>query len=121
MSSVNQVTLLGRVGQEPKSNTAHSGTVVTKVTLATSRKYQDKEETQWHNIVVFGKAAEFAAKHIHKGDCIVVIGEIKYEKYTNKEGKEMFLTSIYASNIQLCAKANNNHSCPANDLPEDVF
>lgn len=119
MSSINQVTLLGRVGQEPKVTTANNGTTIAKLTLATSRKYKDQEQTQWHNITVFNKAAEFAGKYIHKGDCVVVIGEIKYDKYTNEKGEERSVTNIVASNIQLCA-SKQDKSCGqhTDDYPE---
>lgn len=118
MSSINQVTLLGRVGQEPKVTTVSNGTTVAKLTLATSRKYKDQEQTQWHNITVFNKAAEFAGKYIHKGDCIVVIGEIKYDKYTTDKGEDRFVTNIIASNIQLCASKQDKSCAQANDYPE---
>lgn len=122
MASINQVTLLGRVGQEPKVNTSASGVTVAKLSIATSRKYKDKEETQWHNVVVFNKAAEFAQKYIHKGDQVIAIGEIKYDKYTNDKGEEKFLTNIVASNIQLCSSVskqdNGGHAAQSNDLPD---
>lgn len=125
MSSLNQVTLLGRVGGEPKTSTSGNGTSIARFSLATSRKYQDKEETQWHNIVCFSKAADFAGKYVHKGDCVVVIGEIKYEKFTNKDNKEVFVTSILATNIQLCSSKNKEtcekHTDVGDDLPGDDF
>lgn len=125
MSSLNQVTLLGRVGGEPKTSTSGSGTSIARFSLATNRKYKDKKETQWHSIVCFDKASDFAGKYIHKGDCVMVIGEIKYERYTNKEGKEMFVTNILATNIQLCSSKNEEicekHTDAGDDLPGDDF
>lgn len=120
MSSINQVTLLGRVGQEPKVTTVSNGTTVAKLTLATSRKYKDQEQTQWHNITVFNKAAEFAGKYIHKGDCIVVIGEIKYDKYTTDKGEDRFVTNIIASNIQLCASKQDKPCQAQSDFAPDM-
>lgn len=118
MSSLNQVYLLGRIGQEPKVSTSSSGTTIANMSLATSRKYQDKEEVQWHSVTAFGKAAEFAQKYIHKGDCVLVIGEIKYSKFTNQKGEERFMTNILVSNIQLCSsKAANNPPCQAAAAP----
>jgi single-strand DNA-binding protein len=114
MASINQVTLLGRVGQAPTSSTSQGGTPVTKFSLATSRKVGDAEETQWHNIVCFNKAAEFAGKWLGKGDQVVVIGEIKYNKYTDSEGVTQRMTTIVASNVQLAFKKNE-----PNDPPSD--
>lgn len=122
MASINQVTLLGRVGQEPKVNTSASGVTVAKLSIATSRKYKDKEETQWHNVVVFNKAAEFAQKYIHKGDQVIAIGELKTEKYTTDKGEERQSINIIASNIQLLSSANKQgnggHAAQSNDLPD---
>lgn len=120
MASINQVTLLGRVGQAPKVSTSQNGVVSARLTVATSRKVNNTEEVQWHNVVCFGKAAEFAKEWIHKGDLVVVLGEIKYSKYTNQKGEDMFVTSIMAGNIQLASKKlEGNTKQDDNDLPSD--
>lgn len=113
MASINQVTLLGRVGQKPTTSTAASGVSIAKFSLATSRKVNNAEETQWHNIVCFSGAADFAGKYLNKGDQVVVIGEIKYNKYTDNKGIEKVLTSIIANNVQQASRKEQ----ATNDLP----
>jgi len=105
----NQVQLIGRVGKEPMRNGS-----VTSFNLATTEKYKDKngewkEVTDWHNISCFGQLADFAQKHISKGQLLSIDGKIKYSE---KDGK--YYTNIVAINILFLSKKTNNSD---DDLP----
>lgn len=101
---LNDVNLIGRVGKDPEFKTINNITIA-KFALATSKKFfdkktnQKKEQTEWHNIVVFGKLAELVNKYCSKGRLIYVKGEIKYSNYDNKEGQKCYRTDINAKEI----------------------
>ena len=122
--SVNKVILLGNVGTDPKIINAESGKVVT-FSLATGEKYKDRrgevqEETTWHNIVVYGKQADFVEKYIAKGAQVFIEGRIRSRKYTDREGVERTVFEIVCANIQsLGAKPQQRQSgyYDSNDLP----
>ena len=123
MASINQVYLLGRIGQEPQYTEPNANLQVAKLSIATSRKNKDKEVTQWHNVVCFGNAAKFVQKYVHKGDIVSVIGEVNYNTYKNKQNEDVKTTDIIVNNIQLVAqkerKDNMAQSAQTDDLPFD--
>lgn len=80
MASVNCVTLLGRLGRDPKTSDAQ-GLTICRLALATTRRYkgrdgEKKEETEWHNVVVFGKTAEVAQQYLAKGSEVYIEGRL---------------------------------------------
>ena len=95
--SVNRVTLIGRVGQDPVVRYTGDGMAIANVSLATSQKVKGQEETQWHRLVFFGKLAEIVAEWVKKGIQMYVEGSIKYGKYTDKEGQEKTTVDIVCS------------------------
>lgn len=106
MASVNRVTLIGRVGQTPEIVTFSNGDKIAKLSIATGRKWRDRdggdhEDTQWHNIIVGGKAADVVEQYIDKGQQVFVEGEIRYRSYDDKAGNKRSITEIHAVNIQM--------------------
>ena len=112
---LNEVNLIGRVGKTPEFKTINDMTI-TKFVLATSKKFfdkktnQKKEQTEWHNIVVFGKLAELANTYCSKGRLIYVKGELKYSSYDNKEGQKCYRTDITAKEILFIDSEKKNSS-----------
>jgi single-strand DNA-binding protein len=107
---MNKVTLIGRVGNDPKTVQFENGKVV-NLSIATSKKWKNKEgekqeETQWHNVVIGGAIADVAEKYVKKGDLLALIGEIKYRSY-EKDGVKNYVTEIRAESIQLMPKTSN--------------
>lgn len=112
--SVNRVFLIGRVGSDVTIRTAGDQKVAS-FTLATSEKYKGKdgnmvENTEWHNISIWGKLAEVAEKYVTKGTQLYVEGKIKTEKY-QKDGQDKFIVRIVANSMQLLG------SKPQSDAP----
>ena len=96
---MNKVILFGNVGKDPEVKRLESGKVVAKFALATSESYTDasgqkQTETDWHNIVFWGKPAETIEKYVKKGSSIIVEGRIKYRSYENKDKVTVYLTEI---------------------------
>ena len=104
MASLNQVNIVGRVGQDPVTRTLQDGSIVVTFSIATSEKYNGEERTEWHNIVVYKQAANFATQYIHKGDLVHVFGKLQYRKWTDKEGAEHQVTEILARQVQSFAQ-----------------
>ena len=120
--SINKVILIGFVGKTPEVRTV-GDTKVANITLATTEKFKDKEETEWHNIAIWGKLAEVVEKYVDKGTQLYVEGRIKTEKYT-KDGQERFVTRIIASSLQLLGKkegASVPATAPESPAPRTTY
>ena len=104
---VNKVMLVGNLGRDPEMRALPSGQQVANFSLATSRRYKDrdgnrKDETEWHNIVVFGKQAEIAGQYLTKGKMVFVEGRIQTRSWDDKEsGKKQYKTEIICENFQM--------------------
>ena len=114
MASVNRVTLLGRLGRDPKTSDAQ-GLAICCLALATTRRYKGrdggkKEETEWHNVVVFGKTAEVAQQYLVKGSEVYIEGRLHTRKYTDKQGVERYATEVICESLQLGARPQGKSS-----------
>ncbi len=103
--SVNKVILLGHVGKDAETKFTPSGTAKTSFTLATNRRWQDKqsgewkEETDWHNITLW--KMEGIANYLLKGKQVYVEGRISTRSYEDKDGKKNYFTEVVADNVIL--------------------
>ena len=105
MSIRNKVTLIGRTGKEVETVKFENGQLA-KVSLATSEHYtnakgEKEEETQWHNLVCYGKTAEIMQKYVEKGKEICVEGKIIYRTYDDKDGNKRYSTDIKVDELVL--------------------
>ena len=96
---MNRATILGRLGQDPELRHTQSGKAVTTLSVATSEKRGDKEETEWHSVICWEKTAENCAKYLKKGQPVLVEGRIQTRSWEDK-GVKRFKTEIVASNVQ---------------------
>lgn len=94
----NSVTLIGHIGQDPKSIKTKSDRTMTTFSLATNESYtKDGKKvttTQWHNCQCFGKLGDTLVKYTKKGSQMAVMGKIIYNKYTDKNGIARVATNI---------------------------
>lgn len=111
MASVNKVVLLGRLGRDPETRYASDGgTPICHLAVATSRRYKDRdgnrgEETEWHNVVIFGRQAEVAQQYLKKGSEVYIEGRLRTHKYVGKkDGIERYVTEIVCESLQLGAR-----------------
>lgn len=97
---VNKVTILGNLGQDPEVRFMPSGDAVANLTLATSETWKDKqtgeqkEKTEWHRVVIFGKLAEIAGEFLKKGSKIYIEGKLQTRKWQNQQGVDQYTTEI---------------------------
>ena len=104
--SVNKVMLVGRLGQDPDVRYMPNETAVCNFSLATSRRYKNKdgervENTEWHRVVMFGKLAEIAKEYVKKGSQIYIEGRLQTRKWQTKEGQDRYTTEIVAENMTM--------------------
>lgn len=105
MGTVNSVELLGRLGKDPELRFTPSGSAVCEFSLATDRGGKgDDKVTDWHKVVAWEKQAEIASKFLKKGSECHVRGEIRYGKFTGKDGQERFTTEIKLHRLTLIGK-----------------
>jgi single-strand DNA-binding protein len=104
MRDKNRVELRGRLGADPVLSTTETGRSRASLRLCTNYEYKTAEGnevkvSEWHNIVVWGKAAENAAKYLAKGSEAEIEGRLQSRKYTDKAGVERYTTEIVANEI----------------------
>lgn len=90
---VNRVTLIGRLGRDPEMRYTPSGAAVARFSVATDENRKDQngnwvQDTTWHNIVVWGQAAERAAENLKKGNMVYIEGKISIRNWEDKEGQK---------------------------------
>ena len=119
MSSLNHVTLVGRVGRDPELRRTPNGTAITNMSLATSETWKDKqsgekkEATEWHRIVFYDRQAEVAEQYAKKGAMVLVQGSLKTRKWTDKDGVEKYTTEIQARELKLLSRPSEGGGAPA--------
>lgn len=113
--SLNRVTLIGNIGQDPELRTISSGAMVCTISLATAESYKDKntnewkENTEWHRVVLWDSLAKFVSDYLKKGSKVYVEGRIKYGSYTGQDGQTKYTTDIVASNLISMSKDGNGN------------
>jgi single-strand DNA-binding protein len=106
-SMVNKVILIGNLGRDPEVRTTPNGQTVASFTLATSRRWKDKdgnrqEQTEWHNIVVWGRQAETAGQYLTKGKQVYVEGRLQTRSWEDRNsGEKRYKTEIVCDNFQM--------------------
>ena len=102
----NRVQLIGHVGKDPIIKEFESGKKLANLTLATNDVYVSKkgdqvEQTQWHNIVAWGKTAEIIERFVEKGKQIGITGKLTSRSYDDKEGNKRYVTEVVVSELLL--------------------
>lgn len=104
MGSLNSVILIGNLGKDPELKFTQGGTAVCNFSIATTEKWSDdhgqKERTEWHKIIIFGKKAEAAAKYLSKGKSVFIQGKIQTRSWEDSAGQKRYTTEILAESWQ---------------------
>jgi len=127
--SLNKVMLIGNVGKDPEvryldggSAAGGQGTKVAQFTLATSERYRDrsgeqKENTEWHNIVAWRTQADIIEKYVHKGTQVYIEGKLRTRSWVDASGVKKYQTEIIADTLQLLGKRGDGEGAPAPSEP----
>jgi single-strand DNA-binding protein len=105
----NRVQLIGNLGQDPEIKNLDNGNKMARMSIATNERYKNAQgeyvtETQWHNVIAWGKVAEIAEKLLSKGSEVVVEGKLVHRNYADKDGVKKYITEVELYNILLMDK-----------------
>lgn len=115
MKSINKTYLYGRIGADAELRTFDNGVKKARFSIATSESYTNQngekvENTEWHNVIAFGKMAEIVEKYCKKGLRCIVEGKLNYGKYKDKNGVERYTTDIILQDLIMVDYAETNDS-----------
>lgn len=105
----NKVQLIGNLGQDPEIVTLDSGTKLAKFSVATNETFRNAKgekvtDTQWHNVVAWGKTAEIVEAYLGKGNEVAVEGKLVHRSYETKEGDKRYVTEIKCNELLMLGK-----------------
>jgi single-strand DNA-binding protein len=121
--TVNKVLLLGNVGKDPEIASTNGGTLVAKISLATSERFKDKQgewqgRTEWHNLVAYARGAEILRDYVHKGSKLYVEGRLTTRSWDDKEsGKKIYRTEIVIGDISLLSDNGRSGKAASEQRP----
>lgn len=107
MAGINKAILLGNLGRDPEIRYLQDGTAVANFTIATSRKWRDRESgdekshTEWHRIVAFRRLGEICGEYLKKGSQVYIEGRIQTREWEDKDGNRRWTTEIVAREMQM--------------------
>ena len=100
----NKVQLIGHLGQDPEIRNTDAGKKLVKFSVATNEIYRNAKgekvkETQWHNLIAWGKIADIVEKYLNKGSEIAIEGKLITRNYNDKEGNKKYVTEIQVNEL----------------------
>lgn len=108
----NRVLLIGNLGANPVVKELENGTNMAKCAIATHEYYMKDgnrvEDTQWHNLVAFGRTAEIVARYLKKGSEVAVEGKLTHRRYENSEGKTRFFTEVQITDLLMLGRPDKD-------------
>lgn len=124
---LNQVVLVGNLGNDPELRMVAGGQAVLTMRLATTESYLDRdrnrqERTEWHTVTVWGKRAEGLSRILSKGSKICVTGGLRTSSWDGNDGTKRYRTEIQARQIVLCGGGQQRQpSAPADDYGSSQY
>jgi single-strand DNA-binding protein len=118
--TMNKILVIGNLGRDPEMRYTPNGQAVTNFSVATNRRYtasdgEQKEETEWFRISVWGKQAETCNQYLTKGQKVYVEGRLKSRSYETRDGQTRFENEIFATDVRFLSAAGSR----ADDFPQD--
>jgi single-strand DNA-binding protein len=109
----NKVQLIGNLGNAPEVRNTESGKKLVRFSMATNEQYKNAQgervtETQWHNLIAWGKIADIAEKFLSKGTEIAIEGKLVNRNYMDKEGNKKYITEIQVNELLMLGKATGS-------------
>lgn len=102
----NNITITGKVGQEPELRFTPGGMAVLTFSVADTYGKDDKKKTTWHNITVFSKLAENVANTITKGSTVIIVGRYEQDEFTKKDGTKGKSVKVIADEVGVSCRWN---------------
>ena len=109
----NKVQLIGNLGTKPEIKNTENGKKLAQFNVATHESYRNAKgekvtETQWHNLVAWGKLAEIAEKFLSKGSEVAIEGKLIHRSYSDKEGNKKYSTEVQVNKLLLLGARPND-------------
>ena len=134
---VNKVIIIGGLGNDPDIRYTGDGKAIANLSVATSEGWKDKqtgenkEKTEWHRVVAFGKLAEIMGEYLKKGSKVYIEGKLQTRKWQDKSGNDRYTTEIVANDLQMLdskgsgeskpvSKSQDFQAPPADDFDDDL-
>ena len=106
-NGLNKVLIIGNLGADPEIKYTQAGSPVANLSVATSERWKDKntkkqkEQVEWHRVVIFGRLAEIAEQYLKKGSKIFVEGKLQTRDWEDSEGKKRYTTEVVAREMTM--------------------
>jgi single-strand DNA-binding protein len=125
MASVNKVILIGNLGRDPELKFTPSGVPIAKFSIATTERFKDsdgnpREQTEWHNIVLWRRLAEIANEYLKKGSPVYIEGRIQTRSWEDENGQKRYMTEIQGDRIQLLGRREEGPPEEPSDTPAEA-
>ena len=105
----NKVQLIGNLGQDPEITNFESGKILAKFPIATNDSYKNAQgekitDTQWHNVVAWGKTAQIIEKFVTKGKEVAIEGKLTSRSWEDKDGIKRYITEVVCNELLMLGK-----------------
>ena len=105
----NKVQLIGNLGKDPEIINLESGKTLAKFALATNESYKNAQgekitDTQWHNVIAWGKTAQIIEKYVTKGKEVAIEGKLTTRSWEDKDGMKRYITEVVCSELMMLGK-----------------
>ena len=106
-NGLNKVLIIGNLGNDPEIKYTQSGSPVANLSIATSERWKDKnsgeqkEQVEWHRVVLFSRLAEIAEQYLKKGSKVFIEGKLQTRDWEDSEGKKRYTTEIIAREMSM--------------------
>ncbi len=122
----NKVQLIGKLGRNPELRELANGQKMARVSIATIDVYKNQKdekviETQWHNLIAFGKVAENMEVFLKKGNEVAIMGRLRHSSYEDKEGITRKATSVQVSEFMLLHQQASTKATKEEKQAEPAF
>lgn len=111
---INKVILIGNLGADPEVRFTQNSTAIANLSVATSETWKDKqsgeqrEQTEWHRVVLYRRLAEVAGEYLRKGSKVYIEGRLQTRKWQGQDGRDMYTTEVIANDMQMLDSAGAN-------------
>lgn len=123
---INKIIIVGNLGQDPEVRYLPNGGAVASMSVATSEVWKDKqtgeqrEKTEWHRVVIFGKLAEIAGEYLRKGSQVYIEGKLQTRKWQDQSGIDRYTTEVVVNiggAMQILGSAQDRPNSMSNQPP----
>lgn len=124
---INKVILIGNLGADPDTRHTAGGNAVTNLSVATSETWRDRqtgeqrENTEWHKVVLFGKLGEIAGEYLRKGSKVYLEGRLQTRKWQDRDGNDRWTTEVIANEMQMLDSRGGSAPMPGGGNDNDEY